>query len=135
MQYSIILQNTVDKTIYTYTTENTGDDSSIYYSFDIDVSTLPDGEYKLFLINNPSSLPIVINQNNVKESTISTNKYILICKTNILLNKDNILLVSSDTEYQEPIDIICTELVRIGNYTSNSTSYNKSQNFIQYGKQ
>lgn len=135
MQYSIILQNTVDKTIYTYTTENTADDSSIYYSFDIDVSTLPDGEYKLYLIENPDNLPIVINQNNVKKSTISTNKYILICKTNILLNKDNILLVSEGTEYEGIIDIICTELVRIGNYTSNSTSYNKSQNFIQYGKQ
>lgn len=135
MIYSIILQNTVDKTIYTYTTENTADDSSIYYSFDIDVSALPDGEYKLLLIENPTALPIYINQNNVKKSTIDSNKYILINQGNTLLNKGLILVVSADFESQEQIDIICTELVRIGNYTSNSTSYNKSQNFIQYEKQ
>lgn len=134
MLFSIILQNTVDKQIYTYTQENTASDNSIYYSFDVDFSDLQDGEYKLYLIENKDGLPIYINQNNVEKSEIDTNKYILINKGEILANKERILIISGDDTYKTPIEIITTEIVRIGEYTAPNTSYNKKQSYIQYGE-
>lgn len=100
----IILQNTTTKqcTIYNVVDENDG--SGIYYKFQIDTTNLQDGEYKLYLTDNQLTGEVVINQNNIDKTTIDGDE----------------------------INIIATELVRVGNYTTTTTTYNQVRNFKTY---
>lgn len=102
MKYSIILQNTLTKKPYVFNVEDIG--SSLFYNFEIDVATLDEGEYKLFLITNDEWSEITINPTNIEESKMGN----------------------------ETINIITTDVMRIGNFTATTTKYNSVKNFKTY---
>lgn len=133
MQYTLILQNTVDLSITYFQVTDVG--NNMYYQFDnMDFSELPDGSYKLYLIENNDNLPIIINQNNIEESTIETDQYLLVNLGNKLLNFGDIVLVKGSEKYQTKINIILTELMKVGDYKSPTIKYDQSKSYIQYNK-
>ena len=102
MKYSIILQNTLTKQTYVFNVEDIG--NNLFYNFEIDTTTLDDGEYKLFLISNEDWSEIIINQTNIEKSVMGN----------------------------EPIQITTTDIMRVGDFTANTIKYNSVKNFKTY---
>ena len=104
MKYSIILQNTTTKQVTTYSVEHLGGD--LFYQFEINTESLTEGEYKLYLIENNEWQDIVINQNNIPNSTLGDGTTIV---------------------------IVTTDLLRVGNYKATpTTAYNSERKFRTY---
>lgn len=103
MKYSIILQNTTTKQVTTYNVDDFG--SGLFYQFEIDTTSLIDGEYKLYLIYNNQWQDIVINKNNIPNSTLGDGTTIV---------------------------IVTTDLLKVGDYKAAPTAYNRDRNFRTY---
>ena len=132
MNYSLVIRNNLSKSVEII--NKYAEDVGIFLTFnDIDFSDYADGEYTLFVIENEAELPIYVQQNNIKKSEITTNKYILVINGDIITSDGSVLLIDGD-EYQISIPIIATELMRIGDYVANNKQYNTERVFKQYGK-
>lgn len=105
MIYTFLIQNTTSKQAYSWILEDLTP-QSIYHKFDIALEEgMEEGEYEYLLIENPNSLEIVININDLWES----------------------YLVGGDT-------IVETfGVLKIGE-TKCHLHYDKEQSYLQYGK-
>lgn len=131
MNYTLIIRNNLTKKVNVINSFSQND--GIFLKFeDLDFSDYDDGEYTLYVIQNEEELPIVIYQNNVPKTQITSTKYILVNGDSIFTDNGAIIYIDGDA-YQMPIQIVATELMRIGNYQPNNKQYNKERTFKQYG--
>lgn len=127
--YTLILQNSVTKEIFSYNlVDNTPD--SIYYEFNIELQDMIDGEYEYLLIENPAKLPISSNYNNVFGAEME-DPVIIVNLDGKPLTAGAEILISEMGEVR-PIDVITFGLMRIGDYKSSKVTYNKQNKYITY---
>lgn len=129
MYYTLLIQNTVSKEVYTYNLENLNYDENIYYKFNIVLDdNTPDGEYQYLLFENPDQIEVVVNYNNVYDSKLYGDTKILVTFTNTLTNGTQILIAG------KPIMWLSSGLIRIGDYKSNNYQYNKQNKYQVYDR-
>ncbi len=129
MYYTLLIQNTVSKEVYTYNLENLNYDENIYYKFNIVLDdNTPDGEYQYLLFENPNQIEVVVNYNNVYDSKLYGDTKILVTFTNTLTNGTQILIAG------KPIMWLSSGLIRIGDYKSNNYQYNKQNKYQVYDR-
>lgn len=131
--YSIVLQNTLTKQITIFQTlEDIG--NPLYHMFTIDVSSLEDGEYYLQLLKNKHNYPIVTNPNNITNIGFEQDAYIYIMNGNDYITNESFYLVLPDSTNKKTIkqDVLSSELLRIGEYTSPTSQYNSEKKYLQY---
>lgn len=127
--YSLILQNSVTKEIFSYNlVDNTPD--SIYYEFNIELQDMIDGEYEYLLIENPARLPISSNYNNVFDSEMEDPVIIVNLEGKPLTAGAEILI--ADRGEVRRIDVLTFGLMRIGDYKSSKVTYNKQNKYVTY---
>lgn len=127
MNYSLILQNTTTKEVYTFDLENQNYAENIYYKFDITLSDdMPDGEYQYILFSNPNKLEVIVDVNNPMQSELYGNPVIMVTYNNTLTNGTQILVAG------KPIPILGTGLIRIGDYENNNYQYDKPNTYVSY---
>ena len=123
--YSIMLQNTVTKEITTYNVEDKG--NKFYFKFNVDIN-LENGEYYMLLFENPSQLPFYADTNAPKD--IDYIRYLV--NDNQTIMSGEFYLVFSTSDKLGEINFIKSEMLRVGEYKSKSTAYNKEQKYVQY---
>lgn len=123
--YSIMLQNTVTKEITTYNVEDKGNE--FYFKFNVDIN-LENGEYYMLLFENPSQLPFYADTNAPKD--IDYIRYLV--NDNQTIMSGEFYLVFSTSDKLGEINFIKSEMLRVGEYKSKSTAYNKEQKYVQY---
>lgn len=127
--YTLILQNSVTKEIFSYNlVDNTPD--SIYYEFNIELQDMIDGEYEYLLIENPARLPISSNYNNVFDTEMEDPVIIVNLEGKPLTAGAEILI--SDRGEVRRIDVLTFGLMRIGDYKSSKVTYNKQNKYVTY---
>jgi hypothetical protein len=127
--YTLILQNSVTKEIFSYNlVDNTPD--SIYYEFNIELQDMIDGEYEYLLIENPARLPISSNYNNVFDSEMEDPVIIVNLEGKPLTAGAEILI--ADRGEVRRIDVLTFGLMRIGDYKSSKVTYNKQNKYVTY---
>lgn len=130
--YSILIQNTLTKKykIFEQCT-NLACESSIYLEFVLNLEGFEEGEYELIVFENNDSLEFISSANAPKKIETSFIRF-LIKDGEFIKNGDYFLVVSENQE--NTLQYISTEMMRIGDYKTNTTQYNKQQTYIQYGK-
>lgn len=123
--YSLMVQNTLTKEITTYNVENVGNE--LYFKFNVDID-LECGEYYMLLFENPDQLPFYPDTNSPKE--IDYIRYLV--NDNQTIMSGEFYLVFSTSDKLGEINFIKSEMMRIGEYKSKSTQYNKEQKYVQY---
>lgn len=126
-KYTILLQNTTTKEVMTFNVLDEG--NGIYMKFKMDLSPLNDGEYVAMVFENSNWTPFEIYANDLKETNREVIYYLSDGTT--LLKEGDFFLVSSQREYITPLK---TDVLRIGEYKRNTTTYRNEQTFIQYNK-
>lgn len=126
-KYTVLLQNTTTKEVMTFDVLDEG--NGIYMKFKIDLSPLNDGEYVAMVFENSNWTPFEIYANDLKESNREVIYYLSDGTT--LLKEGDFFLVTSQREYITPLK---TDVLRIGEYKRNTTTYRNEQTFIQYNK-
>lgn len=127
--FTIILQNSVTKEIYSYNlTDNTPD--SIYYEFEIELKDMTDGEYEYVLIENPGRLPVSSNYNNIFKSEMEDPVIIVNLDGKPLTNGAKILI--SEMGEVRQIEALTFGLCRVGDYKASKTEYNKQNKYVTY---
>lgn len=127
--YTLILQNSVTKEIFSYNlVDNTPD--SIYYEFNIELQDMIDGEYEYLLIENPARLPISSNYNNVFDTEMEDPVIIVNLEGKPLTAGAEILI--ADRGEVRRIDVLTFGLMRIGDYKSSKVTYNKQNKYVTY---
>ena len=130
--YSIILQNTLTKKYKIFEQcENISPESSLYLGFNINIEGFEDGEYELIVFENPDRLEFISSANAPKKIETSFIRF-LVKDGEFIKNGDYFLVVSEKQE--NTLQYISTEMMRIGDYKTNTTQYNKQQQYITYGK-
>lgn len=127
--YTLILQNSVTKEIFSYNLED-NTPTSIYYEFNIELQDMIDGEYEYLLIENPAKLPISSNYNNVFDSEMEDPVIIVNLEGKPLTAGAEILI--ADRGEVRQIDVLTFGLMRIGDYKSSKVTYNKQKKYITY---
>lgn len=127
--YTLILQNSVTKEIFSYNLEDNTPDS-IYYEFNIELQDMIDGEYEYLLIENPARLPISSNYNNVFDTEMEDPVIIVNLDGKPLTAGAEILI--SDRGEVRRIDVLTFGLMRIGDYKSSKVTYNKQNKYVTY---
>lgn len=126
-KYTILLQNTTTKEVMTFNVLDEG--NGIYMKFKMDLSPLNDGEYVAMVFENSNWTPFEIYANDLKETNREVIYYLSDGTT--ILKEGDFFLVSSQREYITPLK---TDILRIGEYKRNTTTYRNEQTFIQYNK-
>lgn len=127
MNYTLLMQNTTTKEVYTFDLENQNYSENIYYKFDITLQEgMRDGEYQYILFSNPNKLEVIVDVNNPMQSELYGNPVILVTYNNTLTNGTQILVAG------KPIPILGTGLIRIGDYENNKYQYDKSNTYVSY---
>ncbi len=127
MNYTLLMQNTITKEVYTFDLENQNYSENIYYKFDITLSDdMPDGEYQYILFSNPNKLEVIVDVNNPMQSELYGNPVILVTYENTLTTGTQILVAG------KPIPILGTGLIRIGDYQNNKYQYDKQNKYMAY---
>lgn len=126
-KYTVLLQNTTTKEVMTFDVLDEG--NGIYMKFKMDLSPLNDGEYVAMVFENSNWTPFEIYANDLKESNREVIYYLSDGTT--LLKEGDFFLVTSQREYITPLK---TDVLRIGEYKRNTTTYRNEQTFIQYNK-
>ena len=130
--YSIIVQNTLTKKYVIFEQcENLACESSIYLEFVLNLEGFENGEYELIVFENNDRLEFVSSSNAPKKIETSFIRF-LVKDGEFIKNGDFFLVVSENKE--NTLQYIATEMMRIGNYKTNTTQYNKNQQYITYGK-
>lgn len=126
-KYTILLQNTTTKEVMTFNVLDEG--NGIYMKFKMDLSPLNDGEYVAMVFENSNWTPFEIYANDLKETNREVIYYLSDGTT--ILKEGDFFLVTSQREYITPLK---TDILRIGEYKRNTTTYRNEQTFIQYNK-
>ena len=130
--YSIIIQNTLTKKYKIFEQcENIACESSIYLEFVLNLEGFCEGEYEIIVFENNDRLEFISSANAPKKIETSFVRF-LIKDGAFIKNADYFLVVSENQE--NTLQYIATEMMRIGNYKTNTTQYNKQQQYITYGK-
>lgn len=126
-KYTILLQNTTTKEVMTFNVLDEG--NGIYMKFKMDLSPLNDGEYVAMVFENSNWTPFEVYANDLKETNREVIYYLSDGTT--ILKEGDFFLVTSQREYITPLK---TDVLRIGEYKRNTTTYRNEQTFIQYNK-
>ena len=130
--YSILIQNTLTKKYKIFEQcENLACESSIYLEFSLNLEGFEEGEYELIVFENNDRLEFISSANAPKKIETSFIRF-LIKDGAFIKNGDYFLVVSENQE--NTLQYIATEMMRIGEYKTNTTQYNKQQQYITYGK-
>ena len=130
--YSIIIQNTLTKKYKIFEQcENISCESSLYLEFVLNLEGFENGEYELIVFENPDRLEFISSANAPKKIETSFIRF-LVKDGEFIKNGEYFLVVGENQE--NTLQYIATEMMRIGDYKTNTTQYNKQQQFITYGK-
>lgn len=130
--YAIIIQNTLTKKYKIFEQcENLACESSIYLEFVLNLEGFNDGEYEMLIFENNDRLEFISSANAPKKIETSFIRF-LVKDGAFIKNGDYFLVVSENQE--STLQYIATEMMRIGDYKTNTTQYNKQQQYITYGK-
>ena len=130
--YSIILQNTLTKKYVIFEQcENISPESSLYLEFVLNLEGFEEGEYELIVFENNDRLEFISSTNAPKKIETSFIRF-LVKDGSFIKNGEYFLVVSENQE--NTLQYIATEMMRIGNFKTNTTQYNKQQQYITYGK-
>ena len=130
--YSIILQNTLTKKYKIFEQcENISLENSLYLEFVLNLQDFNDGEYELIAFENPDRLEFISSANAPKK--IETNYIRFLVNDGAFIKNGDYFLVISENE-ENTLQYIATEMLRIGDYKTNTKQYNKQQQYITYGK-
>ena len=130
--YAIIIQNTLTKKYKIFEQcENISLESSLYLEFVLNLEGFEEGEYELIVFENNDRLEFISSANAPKKIETSFIRF-LVKDGAFIKNGDYFLVVSENQE--NTLQYIATEMMRIGNYKTNTTQYNKQQQYITYGK-
>ena len=130
--YSIIIQNTLTKKYKIFEQcDNISPESSLYLEFVINIDGFENGEYELIVFENNDRLEFISSANAPKKIETSFIRF-LIKDGSFIKNGDYFLVISENQE--NTLQYISTEMMRIGKYKTNTTQYNKQQQYITYGK-
>ena len=130
--YSILIQNTLTKKYKIFEKcENISPESSLYLEFNINLNGFEDGEYEILLFENPDRLEFISSANAPKKIETSFIRF-LVKDGEFIKNGEYFLVVGENQE--NTLQYISTEMMRIGDYKTNTTQYNKNQQYITYGK-
>lgn len=130
--YSIVVQNTLTKKYKIFEQcENIACESSLYLEFVLNLEGFCDGEYEILIFENNDRLEFISSENAPKKIDTSFIRF-LVKDGEFIKNGDYFLVVSENQE--NTLQYIATEMMRIGDFKTNTTQYNKQQQFITYGK-
>lgn len=127
--YTLILQNSVTKEIFSYNLEDNTPDS-IYYEFSVELQDMIDGEYEYLLIENPDKLKVVSNFNNVFESELADPVIMVDLSCGTLTAGAKIMITEMGETH--PLNVLTFGLMRIGDYKSSKVTYNKQNKYVTY---
>ena len=130
--YSIILQNTLTKKYKIFEQcENISPESSLYLEFVLNLDGFENGEYELIVFENNDRLEFISSANAPKKIETSFIRFLI--KDGAFIKNGDYFLVLSENQ-ENTLQYIATEMMRIGDYKTNTTQYNKQQQYITYGK-
>lgn len=130
--YAIIIQNTLTKKYKILEKcENIACDSSLYLEFSLNLEGFEEGEYEMLIFENNDRLEFISSANAPKK--IKTNFIRFLVKDGEFIKNGDYFLVVSENQ-ENTLHYIATEMLRLGDYKTNTTQYNKQQTYIQYGK-
>lgn len=130
--YAIIIQNTLTKKYKIFEQcDNISPESSLYLEFILNLDGFDDGEYELIVFENNDKLEFISSANAPKKIETSFIRF-LVKDGEFIKNGDYFLVVSENQE--NTLQYISTEMMRIGDFKTNTTQYNKQQQYITYGK-
>ena len=130
--YSIILQNTLTKKYKIFEQcENISPESSLYLEFVLNIEGFDAGEYELIVFENNDRLEFISSANAPKKIETSFVRFLI--KDGAFIKNGDYFLVLSENQ-ENTLQYIATEMMRIGDYKTNTTQYNKQQQYITYGK-
>lgn len=130
--YAIIIQNTLTKKFKIFEQcENISPESSLYLEFVLNLENFEEGEYELLVFENPDRLEFISTANAPKKIETSFIRF-LVNDGAFIKNGDYFLVIAENKE--NTLQYIATEMLRIGDYKTNTKQYNKQQQYITYGK-
>ena len=130
--YSILIQNTLTKKYKIFEQcENIACESSIYLEFVLNLEGFDDGEYELIVFENNDRLEFISSANAPKKIETSFIRFLV--KDGEFIKNGNYFLVISENQ-ENTLQYISTDLMKIGNFKTNTKQYNKQQQYITYGK-
>lgn len=130
--YALVFQNTLTKKIWKKAINYSASPSnSLYLTFVVNLEELEEGEYQIFVFENPHDLYFLVDDENVPANITRYIRFI-IAKEQMLTKDDFFLVVIEENTTQ--IKPIFVEMMRIGDYKTETTTYNNQQKFIVYGK-
>ena len=130
--YSIVVQNTLTKEFKILEKcENISPESSLYLEFVLNLEGFCEGEYELIVFENNDRLEFISSANAPKKIETSFIRF-LVKDGEFIKNGDYFLVVSENQE--NTLKYIATEMMRIGDYKTNTKQYNKQQKYMTYEK-
>ena len=130
--YSIIIQNTLTKKYKIFEQcENISPESSLYLEFVLNLEGFCEGEYELIVFENNDRLEFISSSNAPKKIETSFIRFLV--KDGAFIKNGEYFLVVSENQ-EKTLQYISTEMMRIGDYKTNTKQYNKNQQYITYGK-
>ena len=130
--YAIIIQNTLTKKFKIFEQcENISPENSLYLEFVLNLESFEEGEYEMLVFENNDRLEFISSANAPKK--IETNFIRFLVKDGAFIKNGDYFLVVSENE-ENTLQYIATEMLRIGDYKTNTKQYNKQQQYITYGK-
>lgn len=134
IEYLLIIQNTTTKQIY-FRFVGDCEDSRFYYHFsDVDLRDLSVGEHRYLLFEAPEEeARVVVLQNDPRQTTVTENKYILV-QDNKILTADDVVLIYTGEDYQEPLCCKATGLIKVGEYDNKAKQWDLPKQYKQYQK-
>ena len=130
--YSIIVQNTLTKKYKIFEQcENISPESSLYLEFVLNLEGFEEGEYELIVFENNDRLEFISSANAPKKIDTSFIRFLV--KDGAFIKNGEYFLVVSENQ-ENTLQYISNKMMRIGNFKTNTTQYNKQQQYITYGK-
>ena len=130
--YSILIQNTLTKKFKILEKcENISCESSLYLEFVLNLDGFEVGEYEMLVFENNDRLEFISSANAPKKIETSFIRF-LVKDGEFIKNGEYFLVISENQE--NTLQYIATELMRIGDYKTNTTQYNKQQKYMTYEK-
>lgn len=127
--YSLLFQNTLTKKVTTLNSIAYG--NNLYLKFTVDLSDLESGEYIVMLFENPELCAFYVDSNDLKNTEGRHILYLM--EEDKLLTEDDFFLVITGNE-KVAMKPIKTDMLKIGDYKRNSTTYRNEQTYIQYNR-
>ena len=130
--YSIIFQNTLTKNIEIYLQlEDTG--NKMFYTFEnIGFNSMDDGEYYLVLIENPNQLRLITDRLQPNKIKTAEEEYIYLTLNGDYITNASFFIVNGMVENE--ITPVCSELLCVGEYEKNKTSYKANKQYLTYDR-